>query len=479
MRFIPMEKVKPGMVSARAVFDSEDRILLGAHVEFKQEFINNLKRRGYSGVYIEDKISHDIHVEEVISGELRRQGVRSLKECNLDGVLTVAKDIVKQILTADTLSLDLVDLRSFDDYTYSHSVNVAVLSCVTGMEMQMNENELLNLCVGAIFHDLGKSRIDAHILNKPDKLTAEEYEEIKKHSMLSYNMVRERYDISATSKKAILCHHENEDGSGYPLGLSYDAIHIFAKIIHVMDVYDALTAKRPYKEPYAASEALEYLMGGCGILFDKKVVDAFSHCAPVYPKGMEVRLSDGREGIVIANHKENILRPEVRLFTGETINLCDEKENRNITIMPLSGSYQEYGKNIVASQVDNRDKKHILIVDDLNFDRRTIRGLLENQYRISTVESGKQAIEFLSEKELPDLILMDIEMPGLSGIDTVKWIRSNIGTQLPVIFVTGHSDEVTIGKCRALKASDFIVKPFKPVYIQECIRKALMESMVV
>lgn len=474
MRFIPISRVKPGMILARAIFDSNDRILLGAQVEIKEEFIEQLRKRGFSGLYIEDELSKDIDIGETISQELRHIGVKSLKHCNVDAVLNVAKSVVSQIISAKTLSLDLVDLRSFDDYTYCHSVNVAVLSCVTGMEMKLSENDLFNLCVGAIFHDLGKSKIDSDILNKPARLSKEEYEIIKMHSLESYNLIKDRYDIAATTKNAILCHHENEDGSGYPLGIASDDIHLFAKIIHVMDVYDALTAKRPYKEPYAASEALEYLMGGCGILFDKKVVDAFIGCAPVFPKGMEVLLSDGRNGIVIENHKQNILRPLIRLLTGETIDLGNEMEHRNLTIIPSDGSYQSYSKSLVQREKEE-NKKHILVVDDVTFQLRTMQSILENDYQISVVHSGEQAIElFMKNESLPDLVLMDIEMPGLSGVETVQWMRDNMLFEIPVVFVTGLSDAATIRKCRALNAKDFIVKPFKPVYIKECVRRALL-----
>lgn len=474
MRFIPMKRAKPGMVLGRAIFDSDDRILLGARVELKQEFIDNLLKRGYSGVYIVDDISQDVDIGETISEELRHKGIKSLKECNIDAVLNVAQNIVSQILAAKTVSLDLVDLRSFDDYTYCHSVNVAVLSCVTGMEMGLGESELLNLCVGAIFHDLGKSKLSSDILNKPTKLNAEEFEEIKRHPVESYNMIKDRYDIASTSKNAILCHHENEDGSGYPLGLCFDDIHLFAKIIHVMDVYDALTAKRPYKEPYAASEALEYLMGGCGILFEKKVVDAFACCAPIFPKGVEVRLSDGREGIVVRNHKENVLRPEIRLFNGDMVNLCDANSNRNVTVVPIDGNYQGYSKSIIQKAKDiMKKKKHILLVDDSKFDLRTMQGILENDYRISTARSGDEAIAFFEKKEIPDLVLMDIEMRGINGIQTVQWMRENLEEEVPVIFVTGLSDMKTVSRCRELNAKDFIVKPFKPVYILECISNVL------
>lgn len=107
-------------------------------------------------------------------------------------------------------------------------------------------------------------------------------------------MVKSRIDLSAKIKNAILLHHENEDGSGYPKGLKGNQIFIYAKIIHVADVFDALTAKRPYKKAYAQSEAAEYLMGSCDRMFDREVVKAFLQCVSLYPKGTQVQLSKER-----------------------------------------------------------------------------------------------------------------------------------------------------------------------------------------
>lgn len=140
-------------------------------------------------------------------------------------------------------------------------------------------------------------------------------------------------DISSTIRAGILSHHENEDGSGYPNGFVGDDIYIYAKIIHVADVFDALTSKRPYKVPYARSEAVEYLMGGCGRFFDRDVVEAFIQSVAIYPSGTEVMLSDGREGIVAAN-KWNPLRPLIRLWDGEEIDLNDSCNYRDLTIVP-------------------------------------------------------------------------------------------------------------------------------------------------
>lgn len=331
MRYVTIEKIEPGMILAKSVYNEADHILLGAASVLNEDYIEKLTTRGFQGLYIDDEISSGIDIEETISVELRNRGVKSLQECNIDESLEVAQGIVDQIINSKTISLDLVDLRTFDDYTFRHSVNVAVLSTVIGIGMSLSHQDLLELCAAAIFHDLGKLRIPDEILNKPARLTPEEYEVMKQHPVYSYELIKGRWDISAKTKVGVLHHHENEDGSGYPNGLESSQIYLFAKIIHVADVYDALTAKRPYKQPYALSEAAEYLMAGYGTMFDKDVVDAFLKFVPIYPKGMEVTLSDGRKGIIVEN-TAHTLRPVIRLMDGTEIDLNDGTRYCNITL---------------------------------------------------------------------------------------------------------------------------------------------------
>ena len=190
------------------------------------------------------------------------------------------------------------------------------------MGMGFSADKLKELCIAGMFHDMGKLEVPAEILNKPSKLTTEEYDIIKKHPQKSYDLLADRFEISSNVRMGVLCHHENEDGSGYPRGLTGDKINIFAKILHVVDVYDALTSKRSYKKAYACSEALEYLMGGTATLFDEKVVDVFMKYVPIYPKGMQVLLSDGRKGVIVRNNHISSLRPVVRMVVGLDIDLC-------------------------------------------------------------------------------------------------------------------------------------------------------------
>lgn len=475
MRYISIEQAKPGMMLSQAIYDDADCVLLGAYVDLTKDYIDKLIERGYQGVYIEDELSKDIEIQEVISAQLRNKAVKSLKECNIDQAMGIAEEIVEQILERKVISLDMVDLRSFDEYTYRHSVNVAVISTVVGMGMGLNSMELINLCAAAIFHDLGKLGIAEEILNKSGRLTEEEFEIMKQHPVFSYNLIKDKWNISATTKKAVLSHHENEDGSGYPNGLERDEIHLYAKIIHVADVYDALTTRRPYKKPYSAAEAMEYLMGGCGILFDQKIVKYFMKRVPLYPTGATVTLSNGENAIIVKNHKRSNMRPVVRMENGKEMDL-NEWEYLNITIVGVHGEEILAGDNLLRSEEKrNKNKKHILVVDDMVSNLKALNGILQEDYRVSVVKSGKQTLSFL-EKNMPNLILMDIDMPEMDGVDTVKRIHEIYGEDaVPVIFVTSLSDKETVNRCRQVHAKDYIVKPFKPVYILERIELVLEE----
>lgn len=258
MRYIKIGDAKPGMQLAYNMYDSDGHTLICSGSVLSEYYIKRLIDYGFDGVYIADDLSRDIVIEPVITPALRSEGLIQVRKSNIDGCKGVAKKIVEQISSNGMLSLDLTDLRSFDGYTYAHSVNVAVIACIIGFGMNLNGDDLEQLVMAGLLHDLGKLVIPREILNKPSRLTPEEYEVMKSHASLSYEIIKERWDISAQVKASVLYHHENEDGSGYPAGKEGDELSIFTKILHVADVYDALVSKRPYKEPYSPYEACEY-----------------------------------------------------------------------------------------------------------------------------------------------------------------------------------------------------------------------------
>lgn len=463
------------MQLAYNLYDSFGRTLLGGSCELTDIYIERLYEYGFDGVYITDALSEDIEIESVISPQLRSEGMACIRECDIDGCQDIARRMVTEITSKATLSLDLTDLRSYDDYTYAHSVNVAVVSCIIGMGMDMDEKDLTLLVTAALLHDLGKLQIPPEILNKPGRLTQEEYQIMKSHATLSYELLKERWDISSHIKLAVLFHHENVDGSGYPQGIDGSEQTLFTRILHVADVYDALVSKRPYKEPYSPHEATEYLMGGCGIMFDRQVVEALIAYVPLYPKGTEVQLSDGRLGIIYENGELHNLRPILRLMDGTLLDLM-EHDNLHITLSTRRDGDQispEKAEQERNEMIKPLERYRIMAVDDMKTNLQMLRGILEHLYDVTLIKSGQQALMYLKKNPYPDLILMDIDMPEMDGIEAARQIQEMTDGTIPILFVTALCDKKTVALCRDMNAAGYIVRPYKPVYIKSEIKRIL------
>ena len=456
------------------IYDSYGRILLGAQASLSEEYLERLKKLGFDGVYIADELSEDIELEPMISPALRGHGIECVRNQDIDGCLHVAKDMVAEILAKGTICLDMSDLRENDDITYAHSVNVALYSCIIGMSMGLNEVELEQVVIAGLLHDLGKQAIPDEILNKQGRLTQEEYQIMKSHSKMSYDLIKGRWDVPTHVKVAVLFHHENVDGSGYPNGTTGDEQTQLTKIIHVADVYDALVSKRPYKKPYSHYEASEYLMGACGIMFDREVVSALLKYVPLYPKGTQMRMSDGRDCIIVDNSDAHNLRPIVRLMDGTTIDLMD-RHHLDVTLIGAANEdtfmpqQEEERKEMIA----DFHRYRVLVVDDMMTNLQLLRGILEYLYDVTLVKSGRQALAYLNKNEAPDVILMDIDMPDMNGIDTSIAIRNKIGDSTPILFVTALSDKATVAACQQIGAAGYIVRPYKPAYIKAEIKRIL------
>ena len=367
----------------------------------------------------------------------------------------------------------MTDLRECDDYTYAHSVNVALYCAIIGLSMGMDEKALEELAFAGLLHDLGKMAIPSEILNKEGRLTQEEYQIMKSHAKLSYDVLKERWDVTPNVKVAVLYHHENVDGSGYPTGITGDEMTLYTKIIHVADVFDALLSKRPYKEPYSAYEVSEYMMGACGIMFDTTVVTALLKHVPLYPKGTEMIMSDGRHCIIVENKDLHNLRPIIRLMDGTTIDLTD-KEYLNITLVAAASAdaisrESEEERNIM---IQAYTKYKVMVVDDMTTNLQLIRGILGYFYDLTLLKNGNQALKYLDKHQV-DAIVMDVDMPGMNGIEAVRRIREQLHLDTPVLFVTTLNDQETVNKCKEVGASGYIVRPYQPAYIKSELKRII------
>lgn len=473
MRYISIDHVEENEILASDVYDIDGRVMVAKGMALSPMIISRLKDRGFQGVYIGDPVSCDIEIPQNISPELREMAKECIKSLNIEQSVDVSKSIIREIMDKQITSFEMTDIRAFDDYTYAHSVNVAVLSCVIGIAMKLEEKELYHLVNAAILHDFGKMRIPEEVINKTGRLTGEEYELIKTHVEESYRIIEHSKVLDPAIKLAVLSHHENEDGSGYPNGVTGDKISMLSKILHVADVYDALVSTRPYKKGYAPWEAIEYLMGGCGICFDKRVVDVFVKLVPLYPIGATVRLSTMDECVVIANKGPNNLRPVVRRVSDyETIDLA-RRENISIAIYSQDETYLQKSEAERQEMIEDANQRRIVIVDDMKTNLQMLREILSPEYKVIPFKSGRQTLHYLSEHSLPDLLLLDIDMPEMSGTDLARRVREQYGDDVPILFVSALTDKKTVILCRELKASGYVARPYQPIYILSEIKRIL------
>lgn len=333
MRYLPIHQIKEDSILAIPVYNDSGSILLNANTVLKHAYIAKLSALGYAGLYIYDGISDGIVVQELLSEQIKRNTVSALKSLNLDSCRLMAHSIVDELLDKSDVSFDMVNIAAFDNYTYIHCLNVAVLSVIVGIGMGLNYSQLKHLSESALLHDIGKISISLDILNKKGKLTDEEMIIIRSHPEEGYNMIKDNCMISGLVKNAVLSHHENEDGSGYPRQLSGKNIHIYAKIIHACDVYDALVSNRVYRKAMNPADALEYLMSNCYIMFDVTCVKKILEYVSPYPTGITVELSNGQAAIVVQQNRMHHLRPKIVIT--ETKEEIDLMEVFNLTILKI------------------------------------------------------------------------------------------------------------------------------------------------
>ena len=187
--------------------------------------------------------------------------------------------------------------RIIDEYTFSHRVNVSALSSALGLKLNLSENELKELALGTLLHDVGKLRVPPSILNKPGKLTPEEFEIIKTHTTLGYKVVREEMGLAENIALIALQHQEKYGGGGYPFGLKGNDISYYAQITSVIDVYDALVSKRVYKEALPSHEALRVLIDEGSKSFNPVLLYKFIYFAN-YKNAVDFKIVDRKEQIV-------------------------------------------------------------------------------------------------------------------------------------------------------------------------------------
>jgi len=225
----------------------------------------------------------------------------------------LVEEISNSVLRNQGALISLARLKTADDYTYMHSVAVCALMIALARKLGLDEEQTRDAGMAGLLHDLGKAFIPIEVLNKPGKLTNEEFKLVKTHPEKGYKLLLNGKGISEVTMDVCLHHHEKIDGSGYPKGLNSDSISLYAKMGAVCDVYDAITSNRPYKAGWDPAESIKRMAEWKGH-FDPSVLQAFVKSLGIYPIGSFVRLESGKLGVVVEQGEQSLLKPKIRVF---------------------------------------------------------------------------------------------------------------------------------------------------------------------
>jgi len=267
----------------------------------------------------------NVETEITKSGSIRKQAkqvvdnlysdVKLGNNIDVQGAKAVVEEIVDSIVRNPDAQLLLTQLKNKDEYTAIHSMNVSILSMAFARHLGMDRDTICEVGLGAMFHDLGKIKVPLEILNKPSRLTPEEFKEMMAHPVDGWKLLLEAPDeIPPRVMQVAHSHHERWNGEGYPDGLKEEEIPLFARIVSIADVYDAITSSRVYHHGLSSADAMRSLYDERHVRFDEALVEQFIECIGIYPIGSMVELNSGEVGVIISVNRDRRLKPKVLLI---------------------------------------------------------------------------------------------------------------------------------------------------------------------
>lgn len=270
---------------------------------------------------------------------------RMNKKIEVKAVEENVNELVESVSRNRDALMALMKLRRFDDYTYTHSLNVSVLAISAGKSLDLSDDDLRALGLGTMFHDLGKTRIPGHILNKPGKLTDDEFAIMRNHAALSGSIIQEqKLKVDEIVFQIARHHHERIDGSGYPDHLKGEAIPHLVTVCGLSDVYDALTSDRVYHKGRSPHDALKFIYSLRGSHFQAEWVDRFVQSVGIYPPGTVVLLSSNQVAVVMEINQSALNAPLVKIVADESgmiysrpklVDLASEAESKGAKIQKV------------------------------------------------------------------------------------------------------------------------------------------------
>ena len=343
IRRLPLDKLEVGMYVASTSKGVEDDHLGTQGLISRPETLAKLKKKAQAEVYIDVKKGKDsphskpvapnpeslkplkklteekknakkVYKEAVgLVGNILRD-VKMGKAIDVGPVESLADDINNSVLNNENALLCLSQIREKDQYLLEHSINVGILMGVFARHLGYEKDTLHQLVTGALLHDIGKIRVPNQVLNKPGKLTEDEWKEMQNHVIYGVDVLKKSEGISKIAMDICSLHHERLDGSGYPNKLNHDNINTYGRMAAIVDVYDAITADRVYHKGKTPGQAIKFLLTLADSHLDKALLYDFVRCMSVYPVGAVVELSNGKVGVVLSTNAQDSAKPLVRTF---------------------------------------------------------------------------------------------------------------------------------------------------------------------
>lgn len=291
--------------------DTSDKLSYSERIKSTKQF------REFQQNFVENTEALKGHLHDIIEKQT----------ADTDAMLGSVSDLISKGMTTIGMFDMLHNMRSYDDLTYVHSMSVSLICNIFGRWLSISNDDLQVLTLAGLLHDIGKIAIPENIIKKPSKLTNDEYNKIKQHTVEGYKLLQSM-PLDGRIKDAALLHHERCDGMGYPLGIKADRIPAFAKIVAIADVYDAMTAARVYRGPMCPFKVISIFEDEGLQKYDSHYILTFLQNIGQTYVNNRVRLNDGREGDIVLIHANSVSRPLMKLMDGTFLDLENEDKKK-------------------------------------------------------------------------------------------------------------------------------------------------------
>lgn len=322
IRIIKTSDCEPGMVLASDIMNDYGAVILYKNSILDEYYINKLIKLGLNFVKIYKNYEIKVKKYAVIEAQYNNNleefkeiiwNISNGKTLEMERISEISRSLSSNFDSINNLITCLSKVRSINEYTYTHSLNVSLLCSLLGSWLNLGYKHIEQLSHCGILHDIGKSKIPPEILNKPGVLTDDEFDKIKQHPVIGYKILKKNKEISKDVALGVLLHHEREDGSGYPFGFKSEKIHYYAKILAVVDIFDAMTSNRVYKKRQTPFDVLEMYESEYLTKCDAGIMLTFLKHIASYYIGATVKLSDGSTGEIVYINTNRISRPLIKL----------------------------------------------------------------------------------------------------------------------------------------------------------------------